>query len=82
MAGDPPKLATLYDINLRDVPGMLRKLLSDIEKNEYGQVHACVLVLDTDRGIVPIGLGDADALRAVGLLTAGAIVIVQQRSEH
>lgn len=76
---DDKKLVKLYDTNLSDFPGMLRKLATSIEKKELGDVRAIALVVESDDGVTPIGLGNADAYRAVGLLHAGAFGIMLPR---
>ena len=34
--------------NLADVPTMLRKLADDVERGEYGPVHAAAIILESE----------------------------------
>jgi hypothetical protein len=70
-----PKLVQLHDgPTLRDIPGMLRKLASDIEAGEHGEITAVVAVaLEATGGGRPIvfGWGDTDDIHTIGILHLG-----------
>lgn len=58
--------------NLNDIAAMARKLADDIDGGEYGSTNACIVVLESDTGLVTFGWGDADdSMRVIGLLEAG-----------
>lgn len=58
--------------NLRDVPALAKRFAEDLEAGNYGDVSAVTLVLETDGVLTTLGWGDADVMRAIGMLFAGA----------
>jgi hypothetical protein len=65
MSGNIVKLA---ETSLADIPSMLRKLADDVEAGKYGQVRSTVIVVESGEYIETLGFGQADAVRAAGLL--------------
>jgi hypothetical protein len=80
-----PRVVELPRRPLSDVPGHLRKLADDIERGEYGDVRAAIVVIeqDGDGGTVSaesFGFGsDADPVRAAGLLHFGISLVTGAR---
>lgn len=65
------KVINFPNPSLNDIPEMMRRLADDIEKGEYGNAVAAAMVLETDSTVLNFGWGDAEPMRAIGLLTTG-----------
>lgn len=76
----PPTVVPIGRVSLADVPGRLRQLADEVERGDYGQVPAAVVVLElADDGATSaatFGFGaSADVVRSAGLLHLGLGVL-------
>lgn len=54
------------------MPALAQRFADDIAAGNYGDVSAVAIVVETDGELTTLGWGDADVMRAIGMLFAGA----------
>jgi hypothetical protein len=71
------EVKTLFDTNLLDIPGMLRKLAADIEHGAYGATECCVVTFLGDQ-LEVFGFGGDSAPPTMHLMLLSAARKIEQ----
>lgn len=74
------EVKTIYESNMRDIPGMAEKLAKDIREGVYGETRSIIAIVEkADGQLALFGWGETGLLETLGLLQLASAELVEMR---